>query len=81
MLKDVIVNSIKSYGWFVKVVSIVSVPILALAYIAWYVVCTLPKNIDENILLFIIIVDSLILGAFLWIWMGIINYLDENDRL
>lgn len=81
MLKDVIWDSIKSYGWVIKYASIASIPILAVVYMFSYVLYTLSKNMDDNIFLLIIVGGCLILGAFIWVWIDILNYLDDNDKI
>jgi len=81
MLKDMIWNSIKSYVSFIKIISIIALPVFAWICIFVYVLYTLPKIVDENIFLLILVGSGLISGAFLWIWIDIVDYLDNNDKL
>ena len=80
MFKDMIWNSIKSYS-FIKIISIIALPVFAWICIFVYVLYTLPKIVDENIFLLILVGSGLISGAFLWIWIDIVDYLDNNDKL
>ena len=73
-------NSIKSYS-FIKIISIIALPVFAWICIFVYVLYTLPKIVDENIFLLILVGSGLISGAFLWIWIDIVDYLDNNDKL
>ena len=74
-------NSIKSYVSFIKIISIIALPVFAWICIFVYVLYTLPKIVDENIFLLILVGSGLISGAFLWIWIDIVDYLDNNDKL
>ena len=81
MLKDVIWDSIKSYMYGMKYISITVLPVLAVVYMFSYVLYTLSKNMDDNIFLLIIVGGCLILGAFIWVWIDILNYIDDNDKI
>jgi len=72
MLKDVIVDSIKSYVGFMKFISFLILPMLLLVYMYAYILDMLSLDISYIIYISITWVGFLLITVLCWIWMNII---------
>lgn len=78
MLKDVIVDSIKSYVGFMKFISFLILPMLLLVYMYAYILDMLSLDISYIIYISITYVGFLLITVLYWIWMNIVTYLKNN---
>lgn len=78
MLKDVIVDSIKSYVGFMKFISFLILPMLLLVYMYAYILDMLSLDISYIIYISITYVGFLLIAVLYWIWMNIVAYLKNN---
>lgn len=78
MLKDVIVDSIKSYVGFMKFISFLILPMLLLVYMYAYILDMLSLDISYIIYISITYVGFLLITVLYWIWMNIVAYLKNN---
>lgn len=78
MLKDVIVDSIKSYVGFMKFISFLILPMLLLVYMYAYILDMLSLDISYIIYISITCVGFLLITVLCWIWMNIVAYLKNN---
>jgi hypothetical protein len=78
MLKDVIVDSIKSYVGFMKFISFLILPMLLLVYMYAYILDMLSLDISYIIYISITWVGFLLITVLYWIWMNIVAYLKNN---
>lgn len=78
MLKDVIVDSIKSYVGFMKFISFLILPMLLLVYMYAYILDMLSLDISYIIYISITWVGFLLITVLYWIWMNIVTYLKNN---
>jgi hypothetical protein len=78
MLKDVIVDSIKSYVGVMKFISFLILPMLLLVYMYAYILDMLSLDISYIIYISITWVGFLLITVLYWIWMNIVAYLKNN---
>lgn len=81
MLKDVIVDSIKSYVGVMKFISFLILPMLLLVYMYAYILDMLSLDISYIIYISITWVGFLLITVLYWIWMNIVAYLQNNYKL
>ena len=81
MLKDVIVDSIKSYMYGMKYMSITVLPLMIYIGLFVYILFLIQMYIDEYIFMLLLIIGLLLLVLVGWVWLNIFNYLDENDKI
>lgn len=72
MLKDVIVNSIKSYVGFMIFILVLLLPMLLLVYMYAYILDMISLDISYIIYISIACVGFLLITVLCWIWMNII---------
>ena len=78
MLKDVIVDSIKSYVGVMKFISFLILSMLLLVYMYAYILDMLSLDISYIIYISITWVGFLLITVLYWIWMNIVAYLKNN---
>ena len=81
MLKDVIVDSIKSYMYGMKYISITVLPLMICIGLFVHILFLISMYIDEYIFMLLLIIGLLLLVLVGWVWLNILNYLDENDKI
>ena len=81
MLKDVIVDSIKSYMYGMKYISITVLPLMICIGLFVHILFLIPMYIDEGIFMLLLIIGLLLLVLVTWVWLNILSYLDENDKI
>ena len=72
MLKDVIVDSIKSYVGFMIFILVLLLPMMLLVYMYAYILDMLSLDISYIIYISIACVGFLLITVLCWIWMNII---------
>ena len=72
MLKDVIVDSIKSYVGFMIFILVLLLPMMLLVYMYTYILDMLSLDISYIIYISIACVGFLLITVLCWIWMNII---------
>lgn len=81
MLKDVIVDSIKSYMYGMKYISLTVLPLMICIGLFVHMLFLLPTYIDEGVIMLLLVIGILLLVLVGWVWLNILNYLGENDKI
>ena len=81
MLKDVIWDSIKSYMYGMKYISITVLPMTICIGLFVHLLCLIPTYINEGVFMLLLIIGLLLLVLVGWVWLNILNYFDENNKL
>ena len=80
-IRDVIWDSINSYVGFMRFILVLALPMLSLVYICVYISDMIPQDISNIIYISIVCTGALLFTVICWIWMNIIAYLQNNDKL
>ena len=81
MLKDVIWDSIKSYMYGMRYISITVLPMMICIGLLFYLICSIPTYINEGVYILLLVIGLLLLVLVGWVWLNILNYFDENNKL